>query len=121
MASKSLCGEVLHGVKNKPTGICGWSLLQIIKVFVLFIPCVVASGFLYFRVILSLAQGRVSPRKRCLSVVLITLWTSWVLMILPFLVFELVADWLGKIEWRPARIDQLINYNFLTVSCYLVR
>ncbi len=97
-----------------------------LKNFVLFIPSAVISGFLYVKVLLKLRDGLQNEHKVRISRMFATLYGSWVLFNLPFLLFELAMFlpfnrtewvngwdyWVFSLDWTAHQVGDYTAYLF---------
>ncbi len=65
-------------------------LILVLKYFILQLPAVVLCAVLYFRVVLKLKTGVENSSKTILTITFIVLWIFWVLLSLPYAVFEIL-------------------------------
>ncbi len=88
----------------------------IVKVFVVYLPCVFLSGFFYFRVLMALRAGKQNRAKSRLSKCLFVLWLSWVLTSLPCFLFEFVLqipsneDNIFNLYWNDYHIQYILEF-----------
>ncbi len=100
------------------------------KNVIVFIPCAVASGYFYLKVLFALRAGKQTGSKARLSRVLCLLWLSWFVLNLPLVVFEGAVQTVLKIEisetreasrrdlvhWTAKRVDTIIYQFIVSVS-----
>ncbi len=93
---------------------CKLKLGFMVKTFFMFVPCAVVSGFLYFKVVMQLRQGREDAKKAWLSRCLCVLWFSWVLSNLPSVIFEI---WLQTLSVQTSiRYDQYWDSRYIFIT-----
>ena len=93
-----------------------------LKVFLSFVPCAVISGLLYIKVLLALRTGSWNKNKAHVSKVLCILWASWVLLNIPFLIFELAMQFQSSYQnkratrysvyWSSSRVSDNLSHLF---------
>ena len=110
---KNVCAAFLGGACELP-----YTLGFVLKNFVFFIPCAVASGLLYLQLLRKLRSGRQSDSKARLSRALSVLWLSWVLLSVPFILFEITMlselNYDGKVSYEGS--FTIMNRNWYDYS-----
>ena len=79
-----------------------------LRVFVVFLPCAVVSGYFYLKVLLALRTGKESKSKARISRVLCLLWLSWILVNLPLAGLEVSMSFGMGISAPDIRTDSLL-------------